>query len=228
MHHFKYNNNDYRIVTNQDPSVYGCIQEIVTRNEYHLDRYNNYENEVFLDIGANCGVATIILAKQNPKSTIYSFEPHKPTYDMLSQNISLNQLENVKLFNMAVSDVSNKEICLFLSPLCSGGNTTCSDENAFKNYHGTANSQMVKTISLDDILILNSIENVRLMKIDCEGAEFDIIYKSEKFKDRIIRNIVGEFHDLVYNTKAENKSSELIKYCKKYVQGVVEISVLVL
>lgn len=38
--------------------------------------------------------------------------------------------------------------------------------------------------------------------------------------------MVGEFHDLKYNTSVKNNSTELIKYCKKYIDYNLKISVL--
>ncbi len=69
---FIYSDNKYKLCINPDDSSgNGCIREIITRNNYGLDNFKNITSTI-IDIGANCGVATIILAKQNPKS-IYIF-----------------------------------------------------------------------------------------------------------------------------------------------------------
>jgi hypothetical protein len=66
---FTYNNNEYTVNSNDaDPSTVGSIDEIVLRDEYLLHNFINSKGQVFLDIGANCGIATIIFAKQNPDS----------------------------------------------------------------------------------------------------------------------------------------------------------------
>src|SRR4030065_90765 len=56
--------------------------------------------------------------------------------------------------------------------------------------------QEVDTISLDDI-ILNITENgrkrIRLIKIDCEGAEFPILLTSKIL--HLVDNICGEYHE---------------------------------
>jgi len=203
----------------------GCIGEIVTRNEYNLHQYENLSTAI-IDIGGNCGIATIILAKQNPESTVYTFEPHFPTYQLLVENVKINDLTNVKTFNLAVSDSSDKTLELYISPLCSGGNTTCSEKEVMDGHFGReVDFTLVKCISLDDLISQNHIPSIELLKIDCEGAEFDILYNSKSFKEGVVKNIVGEFHDLRYNTKAENNSLKLIKYCKKYVQ-TIDVSIL--
>ena len=217
---FDYNQNYYQVLDNDsDTSVQGSITEIVTRNEYQLDKYVNLCGSI-IDIGANCGVATIILAKQNPLATIYSYEPHYITFKMLAENVRINELTNVKLFNLAVSDSSNKELTLFLTPKFSGGNTTCSNESAFNDFYHTQNRETVKCISFDDIIKQNKIKVVDLLKIDCEGAEYEIIYNSLEIKKGIVKDIVGEFHNLCYNTQITTNSQDLIEYCKKYITNV--------
>jgi len=223
---FQYNGKIYNYCINtEDPSGLGCISEIVTRDEYCLHQYENLSTSL-IDIGGNCGIATIILAKQNPESTVYAFEPHFPTYQLLVENVKLNDLKNVKTFNLAVADSSEKTLELYFSPLCSGGNTTCSEKEVMDRHFGKeVEFSTVKSISLDDIISKNYISSVELLKIDCEGAEFDILYHSQALKEGVIKNIVGEFHDLRYNTKAENNSLKLIEYCKPFVQNI-QVSIL--
>lgn len=224
----EYNNNKYCIQNTNDPSTKWSIEEIIDGNEYKLDNFNNIKNATFIDIGANCGIATIILAKQNPESTIISFEPDKKIFEFLSNNIKLNNLTNIILHNKAVSKKGIKTINLYMNSFCSGANTTHSDPDTFKNYNTdkTIDIYQVECISLDEIIDEYKINNIELLKIDCEGAEYDILYSSNYFQNKIVKNIVGEFHEFKYNTQIENNNSskDLITYCEKYT-NIVNISV---
>ena len=60
--------------------------------------------------------------------------------------------------------------------------------------------------------------------IDYEGAEFDILYDSALFKNKIIKNIVGVFHDLKYNAVA-HKNHDLLEYVKQYIDGSINTSI---
>jgi len=225
---FTYCNHTFNVIHDTtDESGLGSILEIVTRNDYELNRFTNYKDKVFIDIGANIGIATLIMAKLNPESIVYTFEPNKKVFDMLVKNIHINSLTNVKAYNLAVSNKTNKQLKLSILNIMSGASSTYADQQLFYNQWNDNSYQIVDCISFDDILINNNITEVCLLKIDCEGAEFDIIYDSDLIKNKVIKNIVGEFHDLKYN-KALNRSQELLNYCQQYVNGIVKISILVI
>ena len=117
-----------------------------------------------------------------------------------------------------------KEITLCKCPDYTGGNTTCSTDNDMKIYYNKKiDSYKVQCISIDEIIENNNIDKIELLKIDCEGAEYEILYNSIYFKNNIVQNIVGEFHNLSYNTSVKDTSSALINYCKKYVKNIISI-----
>lgn len=97
--------------------------------------------------------------------------------------------------------------------------------NVSATLHETLISVKNQTYQNFTIIKKNNIQSIELLKIDCEGAEYDIIYGSDKIKEKIVKNIVGEFHNLKY-TNTKNKSDELLNYCKLYVDGIISISIL--
>ena len=211
-----------------DTSCLGAIREIVDRDEYKLSLFRNQVNKTFIDIGANAGIATIIMAKLNPKSKVYAFEPFQKTYRLLLKNISLNRLTNVVPSRLAVSKPGINELTLSVWDDCSGANSVIADTKLFNEKYEQTSNTIVKCISFDKILEKFSINEVFLLKIDCEGAEFDIIYPSNKFKHKIVKNMVGEFHDLNYNNTKNGESRQLLDYCEKYVDGIIQISILLI
>lgn len=214
-----------------DHSGTGSILEIISQNEYALERFENIENEFFLDIGANYGLASIILAKQNPGSIIYSFEPNPDVFEVFLKNIKDNDIKNIIPYNKALH--SNKNFKLMKHPYCSGANIMSDDKKLLEIFyikHGITQIEdiSVDTISIDEFINQANIKKIFLLKIDCEGSEFDILGNSENiFKTVTISNIVGEFHDLSYN-KTKLTSSELLELCKKNINGVVDIKLLTL
>ncbi len=224
---FIYNNTTYKFEYDaSDASEIWCVDEIVNTNDYLLNLFNDIESGVFIDIGANCGVATIILGKQNPKSIIYTFEPDVKLFDILLKNIELNNLSNVRAFNKAVSKPGVKSLTLCRHPLYSGGNTTYSDSDVLKQrFQSEVLNYEVEVISLDDVVQQNNIDQITLLNIDCEGAEYDILYNAKCLSEQRIQNMVGEFHNLAYNT-VSSTAEELIKYCRPLVPQVFKIQIL--
>jgi FkbM family methyltransferase len=62
----------------------------------------------FLDIGANIGWYSLIIAKFYKKLKVHSFEPIKKTYNFLLKNIKCNFLSNVKAYNFGFYDENKK------------------------------------------------------------------------------------------------------------------------
>ena len=115
---------------------------------------------------------------------------------------------------------------LCLHPDYSGGNTTYSNAHLLQeNFNVNIDSYQVECISLDKIIEDNNITEIELLKIDCEGAEYDILYNSVHLKNNTVKNMVGEFHNLKYNI-VEDTAENLITYCKSVIKGILKITTL--
>ena len=86
----------------------GCFleQERIFRALLHK------ESSTLIDVGANIGVITLLLAKING-ATVYAFEPVSRSYECLKRNLRQNSIDNVKAFNFGMSDSSKH---LFIGP----------------------------------------------------------------------------------------------------------------
>jgi FkbM family methyltransferase len=186
-------------------------------------------SSTILDIGANCGVATVILAKQNPDAMIYALEPYWPTFCLLKENVQLNNLKNVTILNMAIGGNFSEKVELFVHPHWSGGNSTCTNREAFEGYFNCAAKSISSgCTSIDRLVMEYNIQEIELLKIDCEGAEYDALYDCKTLQLGKIRNMVGEFHDLRYNSRVRNTSSLLMDYCRGLVRNSLTVSTLTL
>ncbi len=58
-------------------------------------------NDIFVDVGAHIGSYTIPIANKAQK--VIAFEPNKYTFELLTNNISLNHLTNIEAYNTAAS-----------------------------------------------------------------------------------------------------------------------------
>lgn len=112
--------------------------------------------EVFVDVGANIGVLTVVGAVSVGQSgQVISFEPHPRIFRYLVGNVRRNRLKNVKTYNYALGDNSG---VIFLE------NKHADDMNSVSDTGVSVEMQKL------DILVANNIE-VALLKIDTEGYE---------------------------------------------------------
>ncbi|WP_392534646.1 FkbM family methyltransferase [Nostoc sp. C117] len=115
----------------------------------------------FIDIGANVGIYTLLAASKIKSGSIYSFEALPKNYTRLKENLTLNQFRQVQPYAIAISDFT--------------GNTALNlaegDSMPFITSDVTKNTITVPTDTLDNLLPIEIISELTLVKMDIEGAE---------------------------------------------------------
>ena len=116
------------------------------------------KNNTVIDVGANIGTVTLLLANIVGKNgNVYSIEPHPTTHRYLVENIKLNKFENVTTFNIALGEKSMQ---------VNFSNFKSDDQNKILNLGSKLSIKMSK---LDDLPIKESM--IDLLKIDTIGYE---------------------------------------------------------
>ncbi|BCX15615.1 MAG: hypothetical protein KatS3mg097_507 [Candidatus Parcubacteria bacterium] len=136
-----------------------------------IDEFFKIRDKIFLDIGAHIGKYSILYSDFYEK--IYAFEPEPDNFNLLKENIRLNNLKGkIFPFQLALSDKTSK-IEFYLSPY-SVANSLIKNEGYKKI--------LVDTITLDEFLKQEKINfnNISCIKIDVEGAEDMVIKGMEK------------------------------------------------
>ena len=130
---------------------------------------------VVLDIGANMGTFSIPLAKTNPHMTFHAFEPQRIIYYQLCANTFINGLDNLHCHNFGLSNKSKRfEIVVpdYAHETNIGAFSIDKEvrENEYEVKTEGVKETMV-TFPLDD----GRHQNVRLIKVDVEGHELEVI-----------------------------------------------------
>ena len=128
---------------------------------------NKKDNIVIVDIGSQTGLYTLY-AKFLKNVTIYAYEPYTPCYNELNENIDLNNIKNVKTFNIAIS---NKKETKILKVPDHKGLCTLGDTPLRFLIH---DSYEVKCDTLDNLFYLTDTP-VDFIKCDTEGWEYYIL-----------------------------------------------------
>lgn len=122
---------------------------------------------IFLDVGTNNGLYSVLAAITKPEAHAVAFEPYPPVLQVLRENIRLNNLEQrIRVVETALSDTPGVAQ-LFLPDQAHGLlETSCSLEADFKP--GLHQQIEVVKARLDDV---SFNENISLIKVDIEGHE---------------------------------------------------------
>jgi len=129
----------------------------------------------FIDIGANLGYMSINASKiVGPKGKIISFEPDNTIYNLLENNISLNNVENIILNKIGLSNYNGE--ASFNIATESGLSRL---ENKNNNLEGLIlqTKTTIKVKTLDSFLSENNFTNlkIKMIKIDVEGHELQVL-----------------------------------------------------
>lgn len=142
------------------------------------------DNNVVVDIGANIGVYSLYAAMMAKNTFVYAYEPEERNFNLLLENIGLNYCKNIQPFKMGVAGKGGKRK-LYLSD--SPFHSLYQKEEKQKYYE-------IDCVSVKDIFDDNKMSLCDVLKVDCEGAEFEIMYGiPEEYLSRI-KKIYLEFH----------------------------------
>ena len=160
-----------------------ALTNVWMTNEYDIENSQIAENDTIIDIGAHIGLFSLLVSQFCKTGKIFSFEPINDNFNLLISNLKLNHAENIRPFNLAVSK-NTPSVNLFLN----------SDQSAHSIFSSDSESITVESISLQKIFDENKISSCKLLKLDCEGAEYEIIDSLPLEYFNKIQNMAIEYH----------------------------------
>jgi FkbM family methyltransferase len=146
--------------------------------DYQLDDLNLGPESLVVDIGAHVGVVSMYLAKKTG-CKVYAYEPEPGNFRRLVENIKANEFgKQIIAHNVAITRDAR-------AVLIGGGNGNSGGHTIY-----VENGEMVGSYTLRDTFGGKIID---LLKIDCEGAEFEIFEDLSILEGRV-KAIRGELH----------------------------------
>jgi len=187
------------------------IHATSTNYEKPLRKFFDLKEGVFIDIGANFGRYTIMMARRlKNKGLVISMEPEPHTVKLLKQNVKLNKLKNVFVVGKACSSKNRKETLYLEETTYSGG------LHSLKKYPYHVRKRTIQVETLDSIVSRLKVKIVGLIKIDVEGLEVNVLQGAQETLKKYHPKIICE---------SLNKESEegIIKILKKFKYNVERI-----
>jgi len=179
----------YRFYFAQTPSTQSLINETFGDNYKVLAAVDGglkfNDGDVMLDLGACEGVFSIMMAKLFPGLRVIALEPVPRTFNYLLKNIELNGVR-IEAKNIGVGTRGKRE--LVVSRDHSGGSSGVCTFVPSDHLSVT-----VDLMPLEDVFEEFKIDRVKLLKIDIEGMEYEVLYNAEDILPRVDL-FTGEFH----------------------------------
>jgi FkbM family methyltransferase len=107
----------------------------------------------------------------------------------MQENLRINRVSNGQAFNEAIAGVSG-ELVLDLA-----GGEPLQFQSRARQEANSEKSISVRARSLADAFAMLEVESCDLLKLDCEGAEYSILFDAPPSVLDLVRRIVMEYHD---------------------------------
>lgn len=167
-----------KFLNEQDPAMY---REVIEANQYHLTQ-EKVKDRLVIDIGANIGAFSLYAAALGAKQVV-SVEPISASYNTFLRNIHRMGLKNVTTHKRIIAEKGNEFLPVSLN----------SNAGANSMYNVSDNYEVVETATFSQLMSQIAGHDI-LLKLDCEGGEYDVIMNADE-KDMVrINEIMLEIH----------------------------------
>jgi len=173
---------------------FSMFYEVWRKKDYDIPGFALARNMTVIDIGANQGFFSLYAASKG--AVVYAFEPCIDNFQILQWNISTNGLEDrVRMFNAAVTNKQGK-VDFFVGldgsgEIMSGTASTRNEDRGGKRVQ----TRSVESVTLDSLLSDLRIGKCNFLKMDCEGAEYEILAGTSQASLQKIARICVECHE---------------------------------
>jgi FkbM family methyltransferase len=198
------------------PTIYGFDLCVNKRSGHHYYYYGYYEpgtiavmqkslcpGDVFIDAGASVGQMSFVASDiVGDDGLVLSFEPHKHRYAQLIDGIALNKIVNIRAYNIGLGKEKT------VVPLY----TDVYSPTMLPVARGS-NFQEAKVDTLDAVLMKEHVSEVRMLKIDVEGFEREVLLGSRTLLSSSNAPILSVEYG---NSKPHSDAVEFIKEINAY------------
>jgi FkbM family methyltransferase len=175
------------IIHKNDGCIADCLRSGQLYEKFFVTYIRHYinPNKNIIDLGANIGTHSVIYSNYT-NGTVYSFEPQKTVFDILSKNIQLNNCKNVVPFNFGASNTNS---VFYMNAYYD----KYENQGAFRidESLNESNGLKIECKVIDEL----GLTNIGYIKIDVEGHEYKALQGMEQLIIRDKPIIMIEIHD---------------------------------
>jgi FkbM family methyltransferase len=166
-----------------------------------------------IDLGGNIGLFSLLTARQRTDISVHAFEPGPPNYRIFEMNLLANPAlaERIHLHREAVAG-ANETVNWFFDEQNPGGSSL----------FGTSGKSFAVNVRAFADVLTSIGKSVDLVKIDIEGAEFDLLRGTPAPVWERVQNISLELHD---DPRGEMTQSQFFDRMKSFGYSIEEENV---
>jgi len=153
---------NFRNYVDRQIAFYGDYE--TAQHDYFLGEMERRGCDVFIDVGANIGLYSVLVARTSKPPRIVAFEPDPRNYDQFRANLLINGVTaKVETHRLAVSNRASVAFRMASASSTGESRVDATDPTAVQ----------LPAVKLDEFLPLNN--NTVFIKIDIEGHELDAL-----------------------------------------------------
>ncbi len=210
----QFNTKPNRILFEVPESLYQVFKEIFMVDVYEIDRLvaELPPSPTVIDIGANAGFFDIQLLSKISGATIYAYEPlpSNAAYIKGLMNNNATIKKHLNFNQLAVTGLPKEGLDLYIADNMENQVVASVFDNFDKRNTQKIN---IPSITLTEIIESIGVTEIDLLKMDCEGSEYDIFYNTSASLIKTIKQMVIEVHDL-------DQEKNNVHYFNQYLQGL--------
>jgi FkbM family methyltransferase len=188
------------------------FKEIFMEDFYETDKLLPHVpvDATIVDIGANVGFFSFLMAAKRKDARIYSYEPMENNLRLFLSNLERNPgiKNSIKAEQKAITGSEVKSIKLFFDDVHSNTVISSVYEDFSKD---NTRSIDIEAMSLAEIIRTNNLKVIDVLKLDCEGSEYPILYDSPASVWPLIKCLCIEVHEMDTEKRNHNYLSGFLK-----------------
>lgn len=156
------------------------FRELFMDDAYKLGRFARLlpDYPTIVDVGANVGCFSLALLAKLDCARIFAYEPLPSNFEALKENVRRNPhiADQIEIFDKAIVGKPRGMVTMFHD----GDREHSPVASLVDNFMGLSTSRTkVASSTLAEVYEDIRSERVDLLKLDCEGAEFDILFNTD-------------------------------------------------
>jgi len=166
-----------------------AIQKEMEGDIYKAKKYLK-NNSVVIDVGANIGYFSLFVLRHFENLKVVAIEPHPRNFKVMKENLRDYTLD----MHQVALDGDSGKILLF-----DFGEESSACHSIYNLGRLDAKPIEVKSITLEELMRRSNISNIEFLKLDCQGAEYNIFSTLNRSIQRKINYIAMEVHSSIAN-----------------------------